>query len=82
MPLLNGSSGRYIPGYPPIIRPADVASKGDRLDFNRLVYLVPNAVEQDLVDRVCAVAQVCETPELRLLATELVPCQARKRGDS
>lgn len=48
VPLLNGSSGRYIPGYPPIIRPADVLSKGDRLDFNGLLYLVPRTAERGL----------------------------------
>lgn len=41
-----------------------------------------DALEQDLVDRVCAVAQVCEAPELRQLAVELVPRQAKRRGDS
>jgi len=48
VPLVNGASGHYIPGYPPIIRPGDVASKGQVLAFNGLVYLVPRAAEQEL----------------------------------
>jgi hypothetical protein len=60
-----------------LLQQTQEAKKGDRGSVAEL-----DAVEQDLVDRVCAVAQVCETPELRQLATELVPRQARRRGDS
>jgi hypothetical protein len=48
IPVINGSSGRNIPGNPPVIRPADVAAKAGRLSFNGLVYLVPRASEAAL----------------------------------
>lgn len=50
VPVINGSSGRILPGYPPVMTPSDVSEKKDQIDRQGLVYLVPRLKEQELAD--------------------------------
>jgi hypothetical protein len=48
VPIMNGSSGRVLAGYPPVMTPPDVSDKKDQLNLQGFVYLVPRVKEQEL----------------------------------